>query len=122
MEFRGIEDALDKWVIIRFVDWPEELKSPVTGLGDVEGRWLQFRLRGIDSFGVWLENPYFKVLPSGDFKAMILQEQTEALKGKALVLVKWQYVATIIYLEGQKVDSIPLGFLTPSEESQCETD
>ena len=79
-------------------------------------------IRRIDSFGVWLENPYFKVLPSGDFKAMILQEQTEALKGKALVLVKWQYVATIIYLEGQKVDSIPLGFLTPSEESQCETD
>ena len=39
MEFRGIEDALGKWVIVRFMDWPEELKSPVTGLGEVEGRW-----------------------------------------------------------------------------------
>lgn len=113
MEFSRIEDAVGKWVIVRFANWPEDLKGPVTGLGDVEGRWLQFKLQGVDNFGIWLENPYFKVSPSsGSESKEIPQERKEALKGKALVLVKWQYVGTIIYLEGQKVDEdhIPLGF------------
>jgi hypothetical protein len=43
MEFSRIEDAVGKWVIVRFANWPEDLKDPVTGLGDVEGRWLLFQ-------------------------------------------------------------------------------
>jgi hypothetical protein len=93
MEFSRIEDAVGKWVIVRFANWPEDLKDPVTGLGDVEGRWLQFKLQGVDNFGIWFENPYFKVSPSsGSESKEIPQERKEALKGKALVLVKWQYV------------------------------
>ena len=117
MEFRGIKDALGKWVIVRLANWPEDLKGLITGLSDVEGRWLQFKLRGIDDYGIWLENPYFRILPSGDSEK-ISQEQREALQGTALVLVKWQYVASIVYLEGQMVDDVPVGFSMPSEEPQ----
>ena len=113
MEFNRIEDAIGKWIIVRFVDWPDELKSPVTGLGDVEGRWLQFRLRGLDNLGIWLENPYFKVVSRESLDSPALDERRQALRGPALVLVKWQYIATIIVLEGQKVDDLAVGFPTP---------
>jgi len=79
-------------------------------LGDVEGKWLQFRLRGIDNFGVWLENPHFSISAASDTEAKVSQKQREALIGEALVLVKWQYVATMIYVGGQEVEHIPLGF------------
>ena len=113
-EFRGIEDTFGKWVILHISNWPENLESPVTGLKNVEGKWLQFKLKGVDNFGVWLENPRFNVavpnvLEEGE---EWMKEHREALREAkaAYVLVKWEYVDTIIYLEGQKVDHIPLGF------------
>jgi hypothetical protein len=119
MKFKGIEDALDRWVIVRFVGWPEELDGPALGLGDTAGGWLQFKLRGVDDFGVWLDNPYFEVSPPTDGEVETPPEQTEALRTRAFVLVKWQYVASIIYLEGKKAQHIPLGFPAPSEEALC---
>ncbi len=119
MKFKGIEDALGKWVIVRFIGWPEELSGPALGLGDTAGGWLQFKLRGIDDFGIWLDNPYFEVSPPTGGEAEILPERAETLRARAFVLVKWQYVASIIYLEGKKAQHIPLGFPPPSEESPC---
>ena len=116
MEFRGIEDAVGKWIIVSFLNWPEQLKSPVTGLGDVEGRWLQFRLRGLDNLGIWLENPSFKVLSGEVNDTTEPDERREALKGPALVLVKWQYIATIIFHEGQKLDDLAVGFPTAPDQ------
>lgn len=112
MEFTGIQDAVGKWVIIHFVDWPDQLKSPVTGLGDVEGRWLQFRLRAFDHLGVWLENPYFKVRADDSDDPARDDQRQEALRGPAIVLVKWQYIATVIFLEGQKMEDLRVGFPT----------
>ena len=113
MSFQGINDAIGKWIVIRFMDWPDELQSPITGLGDVERRWLQFKLRGADSLGVWLENPHFRITPASDVEELTTndkKDQRDALLGNAFVLVKWQYIATIIYLEGKKSEQIPLGF------------
>ncbi len=83
------------------------------------GGWLQFKLRGVDDFGVWLDNPYFEISPPTGGGAEILPEQAEGLRTRAFVLVKWQYVASIIYLEGKKAQRIPLGFPAPSEEAPC---
>lgn len=94
-----------------FTDWPEELKSGITGLFNVEGKWLQFKLKGVDNLGIWLENPYWGVTPTNDERNdNDLQEQRDVLPWRASVLVRWQHIATIIYLEGQKRDDIPLGF------------
>jgi hypothetical protein len=113
MKFKGIiEDALGRWVIVRLIGWPDDLSGPALGLGDTAGGWLQFKLRGVDDFGVWLDNPYFEVSPPTG-------SGTEALRTRAFVLVKWQYVASIIYLDGKKAQHIPLGFPPPSEESPC---
>jgi hypothetical protein len=113
MSFLGINDAIGGWVVIRFLDWPDELNDPITGLVDVKDRWLQFKLRGADNLGVWLENPYFEIEPASDIEEFTTEDQREALLGNALVLVKWQYIATIIYLEGKKSKSIPFGFKMP---------
>jgi hypothetical protein len=112
MAFNGIADAIGKWIIIRFASWPDDLKSSATGLFDVENRWLQFKLQGVDNFGVWLENPYFQFDTSESNEDDAFSEQKEALRGGALVLVKWHHIATILYLKGEEVDQsqVPLGF------------
>ena len=114
MSFQGINNAIGEWVVIRFMNWPDELNSPATGLVDVEEHWLQFKLSGVDSFGVWLENPYFEIEPASDVEELTTKDQREALLGNAFVLVKWQYIATIIYLDGKKSEKIPFGFPLPS--------
>ncbi len=38
MSFKGINDAIGNWVVIRFMNWPDELKEPFVGLGDVKER------------------------------------------------------------------------------------
>jgi len=110
MEFREIKDALGKWVLVRFANWPADLKNLFAGLANVEGSWSQFKLQGVDSIGIWLEDSSFKVSLSIDSKSKISQEQEDAFIGEAIVLVKWEYVSTIIYLGGQKAENIPLGF------------
>ncbi len=120
MKFKGlIEDALGRWVIVRLIGWPEELSGPALGLGDTAGGWLQFKLRGVDDFGVWLDNPHFEVSSPSGGEAEPPHGQAEALRVRAFVLVKWQYIASIIYLDGKKAPHIPLGFPAPSDESPC---
>lgn len=113
MDFTGIQDAIGKWIILVFATWPEELRSPVTGLFDVEGRWLQYKLRGVDNFGIWIENPYFEGGVSSSIKdsdGTEMRERKKALQGPALVFVRWEFIASIIYTDGQKVDDMPIGF------------
>lgn len=114
-----IEKAIDKWILVRVIKLPDELIGQITGIYDPNS-WLKAKLVGVDALGIWLENPYFKITDLVDREGNpIPPEQRREVTKTAKVLVKWDYIASILRVEGDETDqdthSVRLGFRPPTK-------
>jgi len=119
----SINGAIGNWILLRLTDFPEELKGSNTGVYDPNG-WIKARLRGADDWGLWLENPRFKITALVDDygKSIPLDQQKEITK-TALVLIRWQFIVGIIQMEPDETDQAKpvLGFVNMGQKPAVES-
>ena len=121
-----INDAIGNWTLVRLMNCPKELKGQTTGIYAPDG-WIKAKLCGIDDLGIWLENPYFTTIDFVDSKGNpIPPNQRKEVTKTAVVLIKWQFIASMIRVEADEANqdkhSNRLGFQSPAPKATEEAD
>ena len=95
---KSISDAVDKWILIRLLGFPQELIGQTTGVYNSDG-WTKAKLIGFDNVGVWLENPNLKITWTAKNGTPIPADQRKEDVYQASVLILWRYIGSIVYLD-----------------------
>ena len=115
----SVDKAIGKWVRFRLIeDFPRYLVGATTGIYEPQG-WIKAKLSGVDEFGIWLENPNLPITDFVDSEGnQIPPDQRKEVIKTATVLIRWNFVASIIYIEtdspNQDESSVPMGFRPPA--------
>jgi len=100
----SINNAVGNWIFFRLTNFPRELVGSTSGIYDPDG-WIKAKLRGVDQFGIWLENPHFKITYLVDGKGNPMRpDQQDAVTETVFLLIKWQFIASILRVESDEAD------------------
>ena len=100
----SINDAIGNWICFRLTNFPRELMGSTTGIYNPEG-WIKAKIRGADRLGIWVENPHFKITYLVDGKGNpIPRDQQKEDSNTSLVLILWQFIASILRIEWDEAD------------------
>ena len=110
---KSISDAVDKLILLRLLDFPQELIGQTTGVYNPSG-WTKAKLLGFDNLGIWLENPNLQITWTVKKRKTIPASQQKPESYQASVLILWKYVGSIVCIDGHKSNadknSTPIGF------------
>jgi hypothetical protein len=108
----SMEDVIGNKVIIQLHRQAYEMLD----LQGIESEKFVARVTGVDSFGLWIENPHYTTTPvyddDGDY---IPPEDRQEQVHRAIVLLQWPYVQTILQFpertsfQGSE-DEVEIGF------------
>ena len=108
----SMENVIGNKVIIQLHRQAYEMLD----LQGIENEKFVARVTGVDSFGLWIENPHYTTTPVYDDEGeYIPPEDREEQVHRAIVLLQWPYVQTILQFpertsfQGSE-DEVEIGF------------
>ena len=97
-------------------------------LQGVDSEKFVARVVGVDSFGLWIENPHYTTIPVyTDHDEYIPPEDRREVEHRAVILLQWPYVQTILQFPERKafragVDEVEIGFKAKVDKAEDNQD
>lgn len=100
----SLENAVNQYVQIKLINFPEELVGFVTGIYHPED-WLLAKLVSVESIGLWFENPnYIRSLVIDEEGNDISPSQQHEEILTTNILIRWDFIASILVFPSEEVN------------------
>lgn len=101
-----LDSYVNQKVQIKFKNLPESMTGSVTGIYYPD-KWCIAKLIFTESMGIWLENPcYERTEVTGEDGAHIPEEEQQKLQCPTNILIKWEYIQSIITFPDKEVKGV----------------